>query len=138
VTPAGALNHSPVHITDFMPTLLAAAGATYPRTFAGREILPAEGESFLPALQGRPWARQTPLFWEHEGNCAVRQGPWKLVRKYPGPWELYHMEEDRTELNDLAAREPDRVQALAKLYEAWAARCDILPWEEFLARRRQS
>ena len=49
-----------------------------------------------------------PLFWEHEGNAAVRVGKWKLVRKFPGPWELYDMEADRTEMNDLAAQHPDK------------------------------
>lgn len=135
MTAAGGISHSPVHITDFMATLLDAAGVAYPREHGGRAILPAEGESFLPALQGRTWERETPIFWEHEGNRAVRQGSWKLVSRHPGAWELYNMDEDRAELNDLAEGERGRVRAMAKLYDEWAARCDVLPWAELLARR---
>jgi arylsulfatase len=69
------------------------------------------------------------MFWEHEGNAAVRIGSWKLVRKYPEPWELYDLARDRTELNDLAAQQPQRVQEMAAQYEAWAARCGVIPRE---------
>jgi arylsulfatase A-like enzyme len=70
------------------------------------------------------------LYWEHEGNRAVRQGRWKLVSRHPGNWELYDMEADRTETNDVAARHPDRVREMAALYEKWAARCGVEPWEK--------
>ena len=69
------------------------------------------------------------LFWEHEGDKAVRIGPWKLVRKYPGDWELYNMERDRTELKDLAAGEPPRVREMAGLHAEWEQRCGVVPWE---------
>jgi hypothetical protein len=55
------------------------------------------------------YGRRGPLFREHEGNAAVRIGKRKLVRKYPGSWELYDMETDRTEIHSLAAHHPDRV-----------------------------
>ena len=72
------------------------------------------------------------MFWEHEGNAAVRVGQWKLVRKYPGPWELYDMEADRTELHDLSADHPERVQEMIGLYQAWAERCGVIPREKIL------
>jgi len=72
------------------------------------------------------------MFWEHEGNAAVRIGKWKLVRNYPAPWELYDMEADRTELNDLAAQQPSRVQEMSRQYDAWAARCGVIPREKIL------
>ena len=62
-----------------MPTIIEVAGATYPREFRGQAIQPMEGVSLRPALEGRPLARTRPLFWEHEGNRAVRSGNWKLV-----------------------------------------------------------
>ena len=84
----------------------------------------------------RAYGGRGPLFWEHEGNAAVRIGKWKLVRKYPEPWELYDMEADRTEMHDLAAAEPDRVRDMAEQYHAWATRCGVIPREKIVALMR--
>ena len=73
------------------------------------------------------------MFWEHEGNAAVRIGKWKLVRNYPRPWELYDMDSDRTELNDLATKHPDRVADMAQQYNAWAKRCGVIDREKIVA-----
>ncbi|HEY64379.1 MAG TPA: arylsulfatase [Caldilineae bacterium] len=127
--------HEPVHIIDIMPTLLELTGARYPDEYEGRKILPLEGESLVPILRGEPWTRESPLCWEHEGNRAVRLGRWKLVSRYPGKWELYDMIEDRTELNDLADKNKPKVKELAAIYDAWAERCNVLPWEEIRPRR---
>ncbi|MFN9911285.1 MAG: arylsulfatase, partial [Pirellulaceae bacterium] len=71
------------------------------------------------------------LYWEHEGNAAVRQGDWKLVRVgRGGAWELYDLRADRTEQHDLAARYPERVQALASAWEGWAERAMVKPYPE--------
>ena len=75
------------------------------------------------------------LYWEHEGNKAVRRGRWKLVCKFPGEWELYDIEADRTETRDRAAAEPQVVEELAGLYQAWAERCNVVPWDQLQARR---
>jgi arylsulfatase len=84
--------------------------------------------SLRPALAGQSLARSQPLFWEHEGNRAVRDGRWKLVAKYPGGWELYDITADRAEQYDLAAQQPDRVREMAQRYDAWARRTLVLPW----------
>ena len=73
------------------------------------------------------------MFWEHEGNAAVRIGKWKLVRKYPEAWELYDMELDRTEMHDLAAQHPERVARHDRALRAWASRCGVIPREKILA-----
>jgi len=73
------------------------------------------------------------MFWEHEGNAAVRIGKWKLVKRYPRDWELYDMDADRTELHDLAAQQPARVKDMAAQYEAWAERCGVIPREKIVA-----
>jgi len=62
----------------------------------------------------------------------VRVGKWKLVRKYPGPWELYDMEVDRTEMHDLAAKYPEMVTDMQEKYELWAQRCGVIPREKIL------
>ena len=123
-----AIVQEPCHVIDVMATCLDAAGVSHPEEFRDQPITPLEGESLLGPIQGRTWHRQRPIFWEHEGNRAVRDGIWKVVRKYPGDWELYNMEEDRTELHDLAGREPDRVKEMVALYREWADRCGVLEW----------
>lgn len=127
-TPAGTLVHHPHHLVDILPTCLELAGAPYPREREGHALPELPGESLVAALQGRDEPRTQPLFWEHEGNRAVRDGDWKLVAVAGKEWELYDMAEDRTELNDLAATEPARVRAMVAAYDAWAARCGVLPW----------
>ena len=122
------INHSAMYITDITATCIDAAGATYPSDFDGRQITPIEGESFLPIMRGEQWTRQQPIFWEHEGNRAVRVGEWKLVAEHDMAWELYNMHEDRTELNNLAAGDHDRVHNMTRLYEEWAAKCQVVPW----------
>jgi arylsulfatase len=111
-----------------MATCVDLAGASYPKKFNGETITPMEGVSLRPALAGQPLGRSQPIFWEHEGNRAVRDGRWKLVSKFPGGWELYDITTDRTELHDLAAQQPERVRALVQSYDTWAKRAGVLPW----------
>ncbi len=123
-----AIRHTPGYLPDIMATVLDVTGTPYPQEWQGQKIEPLEGHSLLPAFN-RELPHRPPMFWEHEGNAAVRIGKWKLVRKYPDPWELYDMELDRTELNDVAAQHPDRVKDMLVQYEAWAARCGVIPKE---------
>jgi arylsulfatase len=122
------LEHQPGHVVDVMATVIDVTGAKYPRQFKGRTIQPMEGISLRPALAGRPVKRTQPIFWEHEGNRAVRSGRWKLVSKYPDGWELYDIAADRVERNDLAAKHPDVVRKLTAEWEAWAKRANVDRW----------
>ena len=125
----GELTDQPGHVVDIMPTCLAAAKVPYPTVYRASPLPPLAGQSLLPVFQGLPrqWG---PIFWEHEGNRAVRDGKWKLVSRFPGSWELYDLEVDRTEMNDLAAKFPVVVQDLSRQYEAWAKRSNVEPWKE--------
>ena len=124
----GELRHEPGHLIDIMATCLDLAGAKYPAEKNGLKTTPLEGKSLLPAFAGKPIKREA-LYWEHEGNRAVHAGDWKLVAKSPGgKWELYDMKSDRTEMNDLAAKQPGRVKKMAAQWEAWAKRAHVLPW----------
>lgn len=136
LTHEGTVWHAPHQLPDVMATVLDATGVSYPETFLGRDVLPLEGVSMLPTLRGGEAADRT-LFWEHEGNAAVRRGRWKLVRKHPGHWELYDMVTDRTELHDLSGEHPHIVDDLARTYAAWAKRCGIIPREQVLADYRR-
>lgn len=131
----GELRHQPGHVIDIMPTLLELAGATYPKTVGGRPILPHEGSSLVAAFSGRPTQR-TPLFWEHEGNKAVRNGDWKVVTHGREPWQLYDLVKDRTETRDLAAQHPEIVRELAMLWNEWAARCGVWEWDALRSHRQ--
>ena len=123
-----ALEHQPGQLIDVMATIVDIAGAAYPREFKGHAIQPMEGVSLRPAFGGRSLSRPRPLFWEHEGSRAVRSGNWKLVSTYPDGWELYDMAADRVERDNLAARHPDVVRALAAEWDAWARRANVDPW----------
>jgi arylsulfatase A-like enzyme len=130
------VRHSPGYLPDIMATLLDITGTPYPARWPGREIAPLEGHS-LRAAFAKEQEDRPPMFWEHEGNAAVRIGQWKLVRNYPRPWELYDMEADRTELHDLAAKHPDRVRDMAAQYDRWAKRCNVIPREKILQLMRE-
>ena len=126
VVPAGRIERSMCHVMDVMPTLLELAGGTYPPTYDGRPIVPCEGRSLLPLLQGKAWAGHELLCWEYSIYAAARRGDWKIVRLAPDePWELYNMAADRTETHDLASQFPERVAALASDYAAWSERVGV-------------
>ena len=139
--PGGEIVHEPAHVMDVMATLVDATGAKYPTTRGGHDIQPMAGESFLPALEGRKWHREQPIMWEHEGNRAVRIGPWKLVSEVGAPpnpdprdprstdaWELYNIDDDRTELTDLISGERDRASTMMRQYAEWADASGVQPW----------
>jgi len=124
----GQLDATPSHLIDIMATCVDLAKADYPTEFSGNPIQPLEGVSLAPALSGSAVLRPQPLFWEHEGNRAARSGDWKLVAKEGGDWELYDIAADRTEMENLASDQADRVAELSKLWSAWANRIGVLPW----------
>jgi arylsulfatase len=124
----GKLEPQPGHLIDVMATAVDLAGAAYPATFAGHRILPMEGLSLRPAFLGEPLHRVKPIFWEHEGNRAVRSGPWKAVMKLKGGWELYNIEEDRTEQHDLIGVNKAVAGLLIRQWDDWAATSFVDPW----------
>ncbi|MGB2865371.1 MAG: sulfatase-like hydrolase/transferase [Sedimentisphaerales bacterium] len=123
----GELRRQPGHLIDIMATCVDVADAEYPSEYKGNKITPMEGKSLAPAFDNQPIQREA-IYWEHEGNRAVRQGKWKLVSKHPGQWELYYIEADRTELTNLAQKYPQKIEQLKALYKSWAARCGVQPW----------
>lgn len=124
----GRLEKQPAHLIDIMATAVDLAGAKYPAEFKGNAILPMEGVSLRPAFEGKKLQRTQPIFWEHEGNKAVRDGQWKLVQKWRGPWELYDMEADRTEQHNLIKERADVATKLEAAWNAWAQRAFVDEW----------
>lgn len=126
ITARGELRTQVSHLIDVMPTCLDAAGSTYPQELPGKKLLPLEGRSLVSAFDNRPASDRT-LFWEHEGNRAVRDGKWKLVANKGRAWELYDLEKDRVEMNDVAGQQPQRVADMAQQWQNWARRAQVYP-----------
>ncbi|MEO1615460.1 MAG: arylsulfatase [Planctomycetota bacterium] len=124
----GELESTPGHLIDLMATAVDAAGAEYPATFHnGQSIRPMEGKSLLPAMRGEKIERQA-IYWEHEGNRAVRVENFKLVAKgAKGKWELYDLSTDRSEQNDLSEQRPELAKELASMWQEYAERANVLP-----------
>ncbi len=130
------LVQSPGHLIDLMATAIDVSGAKYPTAINGNKIHPMEGVSLRPVFTGKSLKRPQPIFWEHEGNRAVREGKWKIVAKENQLWELYDIEADRVELHDLATKHPDKLKELAAKWDAWAARAHVLPLGTWRARAK--
>jgi len=124
----GELESQPGHLIDIMATCVDVAGAEYPTTYKQKKIIHTEGVSLVATFDGRSLPDRA-IYFEHEGNRAMRMDKWKLVAKGPeGPWELYDMTADRTETNNLAEKEPDYVNRMAAIWEKWAKRAKVVPW----------
>ena len=103
-----------------MATVVDLTGAEYPRTVNGQAIHAYPGRSLRSAFDGAPIERDA-LYWEHEGNAAVREGNWKLVRQgAKGKWQLYNLSKDRTEQTDLASKRPALKKQLLTKWRTWA------------------
>lgn len=127
----GELENQPGHLIDIMATCVDLSSAEYPTTHNGQKITPLEGRSLKPAFTNQAIEREA-IYWEHEGNRAIRVGDWKLVAKgAAGSWELYNIRTDRSELNDLAEDEPTRVRTLAAMWQKYAERAAVLPLMPF-------
>ena len=136
----GVDRHMPGQLTDIMPTCVEVAGARYPEMRNNTPILPIQGISLLPSFH-KEIKSDRYLFWEHESNQAIRKGKWKLVYKSTGKendrndptpyqaWELFDMDKDRTETNNLASVHPQLVKELADTWErlAWAYKVKPYP-----------
>ncbi len=118
---------TPSHLIDIMATVVDVGAAKYPTEHKGQQIQPMEGVSLRPAFTGKTIQRAQPIFWEHEGNRAIRAGQWKLVAKENQPWELYDIAADRSEMNNLADKQPEQVKELSAQWDVWAARAKVLP-----------
>ena len=122
-------------IFDIPATCIDVAQAEYPLQYEGHTIIPMEGRSLIPVLEGGSLSERTYVY-EHYGNSGIRKGKWKLVGKdilnknglvEDPQWELYNIETDRTEIHDLSGKYPEKVEELERMFIKEAYRVDILP-----------
>jgi arylsulfatase len=137
----GAIRHQPGHLIDIMATIVDIAKADYPENYKGNSIVPLPGKSLTGVFTSNTKIDREAIFFEHEGNRGLRKGKWKIVSKaFPqagkfrkiddipmSQWALFNMEEDRTELNDLATEYPEKVKELSSLWQNWAAKSQTIP-----------
>ena len=137
----GEFRKNPTHLIDIMATCVELGGKAYPVNYNGTSIQPMEGKSLVPLMEGKGLEREA-IYWEHEGNRAVRMDKWKLISKASkknsyiwdktdelelANWELFDMEKDRTEMHDLAGTHPDLVSKMAEMWLEWGKRTGIIP-----------
>ncbi len=116
----GSINHEPAHIIDLLPTAITVSEAIY------TEELPLPGVDLIDQINNGT-KQERSLFFEHQGNRAVRKGQWKLVALDDRPWELYDFSVDRTEMNNLASKYPERVAEMNAAWEKWAEENQVTP-----------
>lgn len=144
IKPDGVFRQEPTHLIDIMATCVDVAGATYPTQYQELAITPMAGTSLMPAFENKAMGREA-IYWEHEGNRAVRMGKWKLVSKASKQrsflwdkvnelaledWELFDMEQDRTEMHDVSTDNPDLVKQMADMWLAWGKEAGAVPRPE--------
>jgi len=131
---AGRIDKGTGHLIDLAPTFYELAGIEYPKELNGVKSNPLPGKSLLPVLiyGASEVNRGAPIFWERAGNRAVREGKWKLVSIYPSyQWELYNLENDRGETNNVAQQNAGIVNDLSAKYFDWADKTGVVEYSKF-------
>lgn len=115
-------------IVDIMPTLAEVSGAEYPTIYDGNAILGMEGKSLVGAIRRNEELERDAYYVEHIGNRGmIEENRWKVVKTGRQPWQLYDIQEDRTETRDLSGEMPERTKELSDKWERWAWRAKVLP-----------
>lgn len=115
----GSITDQIGHIIDVVPTFMDIAGAAYPEQLEGRKLKAIAGLSLLPVLKGKNRKGHEVLYWKFRDSKAVCAGKWKLVQLEDAGWELYDLDEDRTEMNDLVKKYPEKVKQMSALWKDW-------------------
>lgn len=133
------LRSEPSHLIDLMATCVDLGQAKYPKQFKGQAITAREGRSLKPVFAGKSLKREQ-IFFEHEGNRALRAHDWKLVAKGRHgqddvKWKLFNIRNDRSELHDLSTKQPERFEEMKARWAKKAAEVQATPWPEAKKKR---
>jgi N-acetylgalactosamine-6-sulfatase len=113
-----------ISATDMLPTVCAAMNVALPAGYK------SDGENMLPAWEGKQHPRTKPIFWDWSGTdrpptnwCrwSIRDGDWKLLTDGKERKELYRITEDEGEIHEIASQEPEIVNRLQGMLDAWKA-----------------
>ena len=115
-TTPGIVVDQPAHLIDVMPTLSEITDCEIPRSWPERELRAVSGVSLMPVFSGNTLDRQQPLHLLFANDRGLRSGDWKAVSFRGEAWELYNVANDRTELNDLAEKESDRLRGMVQTW----------------------
>ena len=113
-TQPGVIEHQVAHLIDVMPTLADVTGSPIPTSYGDRELRPISGQSLRPIFEGKSLDRIQPLHFLFQSDRGLRIDDWKAVSFRGAPWELYDLKNDRSELNNLAASQPERLRAMVE------------------------
>jgi arylsulfatase len=124
----GSITDQLGHVKDFMATFVELAKAKYPQQYHGHQITPMQGKSLVQSFKGKLSTENEALFNEHYGARYVRYKGWKLVSiARDSTWHLYQINDDETELNDVANKYPDKVKEMDKMWHNWANNNNVFP-----------
>ena len=118
ITTPGQLRRTAGHVIDIVPTVLELAGTERSAVVTDAEAPDSPGRSLVASLSEDSAALHESLWWLHEGNRAIRMGDWKAVAAKGEPWELYDLENDRSEQSDLSKSNPEILARLTKQWDA--------------------
>lgn len=122
----GRIVRKVAHLIDILPTCLEVAGADYPGNFKGKPLPPPEGVSLSRILNGEPWPSRT-IYQQFNKGAALRHGIWKIVTSHyeNGPWQIFDMRADGTEIHDLSTDLPEQKATLIAMWQQWANRVNV-------------
>jgi arylsulfatase A-like enzyme len=139
----GAIRGQYHHVIDVLPTLLELTGVEAPAQYRGVQQLPLHGVSMAYTFaDAKAPSRRNVQYFEMVGDRALYQDGWKIVARHrkgddfdADTWELFRMEDDFSEVRDMAAKEPERVRRMAERWWQEAAQYGVLPLDDREAER---
>jgi N-sulfoglucosamine sulfohydrolase-like protein len=134
----GELRHQFVHACDLVPTLLELIGIDAPANIAGVSQMPIEGVSFVASIASPATpSKHSAQYFEMFGHRGLWKDGWKAVSFHPSgtpfesdKWELFQLDRDFSEVDDLAEKEPQRLAEMIKLWWAEAEKHNVLPLDD--------